>query len=236
MLRCHLGHHALKRALAAEPLVDHHAQRILIAGRARVRLNLLRRHIGHRADHLLRVLVARTLRDNRDAKIREQYRVAPIQQHILRLDVAVNQLVFVGILKGIRHLPHIDPHRLQRHHAALGMALAQRAIGGIIHHQKGRALVQSIIQQVNNMRMGQLGNRLRLIEKALGLLLGQFAKQDLNRSLRPQARMLAQIDLGKAAMPQQADQTIVPKLLAHTICHSLTPPVWTRRARLRLIW
>src|SRR5260370_42390975 len=44
-----LSHRALERGDAAKPLVDHHSQRILVAGRARLPLNLFRRHVGEGA-------------------------------------------------------------------------------------------------------------------------------------------------------------------------------------------
>ena len=44
------------------------------------------------------------MRDGGNAKVREQHLLAPTQQHILRLDIAVDEFLLVGILQGISYL------------------------------------------------------------------------------------------------------------------------------------
>ena len=53
LLGHHLAHRALKGTLATQPFVHHAPQRILVAGRARVSLDLLGSHIGQRARRAL---------------------------------------------------------------------------------------------------------------------------------------------------------------------------------------
>ncbi len=178
-----LGHRAGEWALAGQPLVDHDSQRILIAGRARRGLNLLRRHIGNCANDFL-ILIARAVRGNSDAKIREQHGAALVQQHILRLDVPMDQLLLVGILEGIGHLFHIATHRLQRHLLAPPMARAQRALGGIGHHQIRLAILNIVIQHAHNVGVLQAGDGSGLALKARILAGGQFGVQHFNRRWR----------------------------------------------------
>ena len=71
--------------------------------------------------------------------------------------------------QGIRHLFDIGHHRLQRERLPLFMLLAQRAIGRVIHRQKGHAILHSKIQHAHNMRMRQLSDSLRLALKACNI-------------------------------------------------------------------
>src|SRR5450755_842925 len=91
---------ATKRPLATEPFVDDHAERIEIAAPARLPLQLLRRGVEHGpleiAEGRRRGIEA--LRDDGDAKVGEQHFTVWAEQHIVWLDVAVNQLVPVDIL------------------------------------------------------------------------------------------------------------------------------------------
>src|SRR5947208_3147176 len=61
MLTCYLLNRPGERRIAAQPLVDHHSQGILIAGRAWFSLELLRRHIGDGPSRLLGLLRTRAL-------------------------------------------------------------------------------------------------------------------------------------------------------------------------------
>src|SRR5262249_53937731 len=81
MLERNLCKRSLKWAISAEPFIDDHPQCILIAGRARMALDLLRSHICDRARDILRVLREGTVRGQCNPKIAEKYLLPGSQQH-----------------------------------------------------------------------------------------------------------------------------------------------------------
>ena len=102
-----LGKCAVKGPVSAQPLVGDDGQRILVTGGTWVRLNLFGGHVGDGADGFLCELSACTLRDHGDAEVAEQnFPVAP-QQHILRLDVAMDDFLVVRVLQRARDLVDI---------------------------------------------------------------------------------------------------------------------------------
>ena len=52
--------------------------------------------------------------------------------------------------------------------AAFGVALAQRATRGILHHQEGHAVLHVVIQDAHNRGVLKLGNRLGFLMEVLG--------------------------------------------------------------------
>jgi hypothetical protein len=97
MLRQHLSERPLKGPRASEPFIDHNAQRVLVAGGLRLSPYLLRSDIGSRPGILGR-LIAGLLLQNRHAKISEQQFCPRVQQHILWLDIAVDDALIVRVL------------------------------------------------------------------------------------------------------------------------------------------
>src|SRR5260370_41731941 len=67
--------------------------------------------------------------------------------------------------------------------------------------------------------MYQTSNSTRLAVKLLHVLTVQLRMEDLDVSRRIQVDMLAQVDLGKAALPQQAHQAVAAQPLSNAICH-----------------
>ncbi len=86
---------------SGEPLVDDDAQGILIARGSRLACQLLGSHIGQCAtDPLLDRERSRTVRHGDAAKVTEQDLLAGTHQHVLWLDIAVNQVHAVRVLQG----------------------------------------------------------------------------------------------------------------------------------------
>ena len=162
MLDQHLAQRALKGALAAEPFIDYSPKGILIAGGTWVPLDLLRGHIGDGTPGLLLTHVERAgaVGDRGQAKVTQQHLFAPSQQHILRLDIAVDDLVLVRILQSVGHLLDVGDERRERDHLSLGMAPPQGTIGGILHHQKGHALLYIKIEDAYDSGVSECGNGL----------------------------------------------------------------------------
>ncbi len=87
-------------------------------------LELLRRHVGDHAHRRLHAQRSGAIDDSGDAKVTEQDLVAPPQQHVLGLDIAVNELFLVGVLQGIGHLLDVLHDHREGEPRAFGMTLA----------------------------------------------------------------------------------------------------------------
>src|SRR6266516_4412386 len=98
MLACYLSKRSMKRTVSCEPFINNDTQRVLITGRNGLAMKLLRSHVGNCTNHLLRILVARTLRDKGYAEITEQHFIVLTYQHIFRLDIAMNELFIMCVL------------------------------------------------------------------------------------------------------------------------------------------
>src|SRR5438094_508849 len=104
----------MKRAFTGEPLINHDCEGILIAAPTRLALNLFWSHISCCANHLLGALIARTLGNQSNAKITEQDLLVLTQQHVLRLNVAMNQLPLMCILQSLADLLDIGDDGRER--------------------------------------------------------------------------------------------------------------------------
>jgi len=98
MLSHELGWRSLKRHHASEPLVDNHGQRVLVALHPGMAAKLLWRGIGQGACKDLGLHRCRGVGSGGDAEIAEQDSTLLTNQEILWFDIAMNQLVLMGIL------------------------------------------------------------------------------------------------------------------------------------------
>src|SRR5579883_956282 len=102
MLHRNLDGSAAKRRNAAQPLVDDSRQRILIAGRTRAPLQLLRGKVerGTRdlLSHKLRAIDVGLRIKHGQTKIAEQEFISGTSEDIFRLDIAMDQIVAVRIV------------------------------------------------------------------------------------------------------------------------------------------
>ena len=81
--------------------------------------------------------------------------------------------------------------------------------------------------------MSERGNGLGFLLEVLSLLLGQMRMQHLDGRLLVESHMLSEVDFGIATLSQQADQSVVAKLLSKSVCH-LRPPHIQSEARIQL--
>src|SRR5438876_8100554 len=95
-LRCRI----LKRKVAAQPLIDHRGQGVLIAGQADLTANLLRRHVVKRAEALLHLDGFRTSSEQRQAKIAEEHPMFGSYEQVFGFEITVEQMLIVGELQG----------------------------------------------------------------------------------------------------------------------------------------
>src|SRR6266699_1083317 len=100
MLHRNLCKGAMKGTLATEPFVDDNAQRVLITCRARMRFNLLGSHVSNGSSHIVWLLVARALCYQGNAKVTEHHLIVWPEQHVFWLDVSMNNLALMSVLKG----------------------------------------------------------------------------------------------------------------------------------------
>ncbi len=97
----------------------------MITGQPWFALNLFWRHVGHRPCHLLDALVARALRHGGDTEITQEEFFALTHQHVLRLDIAVDEPLVVGILQGTCHLLDVGEDGGQWQRDTFGVMLAE---------------------------------------------------------------------------------------------------------------
>jgi len=74
----------------------------------------------------------------------------------------------------------------------------------ILHDQKGQAILDGKIEHAHDMRMGQVDQGLRFLQKDRLLLLGERSVTDFEGRLALEVDVLAQVDGGLATFAQQA--------------------------------
>ncbi len=93
-----VSNRASKGELAAEPLVEHHGERILITGRTGLAEDLLGGHVGQGAEPFFELHGLDPRGEQGQAKIAEQHLVFVPQQHILRLEITMDHVLIMGML------------------------------------------------------------------------------------------------------------------------------------------
>ena len=96
----------------------------------------------------------------------------PTNQHIFRLDIAMNNLLLMRILQRRGNLAHIADYCCYRQLCAPRILLTQRAIGGIVHHEVGDIILHIKFEHSYNLRMNQAGDGPCLVEKAVYIITG----------------------------------------------------------------
>src|SRR5579859_1608039 len=84
---------SLEGGFARKPFINNHTQAILIAGRSRSPLKLLRCHINDRSTDSHFVIRIRIASSHSNPKITEQDLVMAPQQYIFRLNIAMDKLM-----------------------------------------------------------------------------------------------------------------------------------------------
>ena len=199
-------------------LEEHHAQRIDVRPRVGAGRfdGLLRGHVGRRADpdpgrgqgrHDRGALVGHL----GDAEVRELGDVQTRQQHVGGLDVAVDDAVLVGVLQGIRDLADQARGALEGQHALVQQVL-ERAAADVFHHDVGQAVRLAGGEDAHDVRVVEDGDRARFpLEAAQELgIVGEVARQDLDRDDLAGLGVAAAIDRGHAAPVDQVLQQVAP--------------------------
>src|SRR5207245_6397773 len=103
------------------------------------------------------------------------------------------------------------------------MALPQRAVGSIFHDEKGEAIFDSKIEDAHDMGMSEASNGACFLIESLFILTCKVDTQYFDGCLRIEMQVFSQVDFGKVTSPNQIEQSVVAKLLSHTVGHPPYP-------------
>src|SRR6266699_2770315 len=195
----------------------------------RLALELLGGHVGYGSAHLLDTTRARTLGNQDKAEITEQDLAAAPQQHILRLDVAVNELAVMCVLQGRRSLLDVRNKDGGGQYNPFRVALAQGAIGGIVHDEKRNAVLHAKVEDADDVGVDEAGDGAGFIAELLHTAADQAHLKHFDGCLGIQVNMLAEVDVGEPALPDYTHQVVAAELLSNEVGHLSYPS-------LRLCW
>ena len=214
------GHRAaaVKRQAAGQHFVQHDADRVDVGARVgAVALGLLGADIMHRADGLVADGLALRAGEAGDAEIHHLDGTVGLQHDVLRLDVAVDDPLGMGVVQRAEHLRG-EMHDLfpGQRAAALLEVFFQRDAVDILHHD--------ILQLVGDRNVVDLDD-IGMVEDRDGL---GFFLEHLDRNGVVGAHIAAFIHVGHAAHADQAfDQIAAVQLFANQVIH-LRPPLFDR--------
>lgn len=140
----------------------------------------------------------------------------PPNQDVVWFDVAVKDVLIMGVLESWNDFFEVLDDGGQRYLAAFGMTRTHRATRGVIEHKKGHSVLYIEVEQTHNVGVHEPLGCLGLLLKLLLIHIAQI--QDLDGCLfGRQSDMLTQVDAGKSACAEATYQTIVAKLLTSEI-------------------
>src|SRR5919108_4235220 len=97
-------------------------------------MDLFRSHVSYRTCHLLYATIARTLANQGNAKVTEQYFVTPSNQDVLWFYVPMHKSFIMSVLQGCCNLVNIVHNSSQGDRQSFRMMLAQTAVWRKVHH------------------------------------------------------------------------------------------------------
>ena len=201
---------ALERHAAREHLVEHHAERVDVglrpdAATARLLGREVLRGADDRADlgHLRVAGVG-------DAEVGDLDAAVVADEHVVRLDVAVDDAVLVGVAQAGEHLHRDRDRALGRERALLLDDLLERAPLEVLHRDVRAAVGLAAVVDGDDVRVVEARGGLRLAPEALDELavLGVALGHDLERDLAAEARVLGQVDRRHAADAQAPEHAV----------------------------
>src|SRR6266566_3708902 len=203
----------LQGKVSAQPLVDHHGKRVLVAGRADMTANLFGRHVVKRAKTLLHLDVLRTSSEQCQTKIAEEHLMFGSYEHVFGFEIAVEQVLIVGELQGRGDGARVGDDSQERYSRARRVKVSQVPMRSIVHHQVRGLVLDAKVEDTDDMRMHQVAQMTSFCEKVLGGMGIYLGVQDFDGNLAIEVDVLAQEDVGKGTFPQQAGQPVVAQTL-----------------------
>src|SRR5205823_1413371 len=125
------------------------------------------------------------------------------------LDIAVDHIAVMGVLECCSGLLDVRHCRVEGQTGARRVQLSQCPSWCIVHDEKWSPLLHGKIVYAHDMRMGQASEGLALREELFDLLVRQRDAQHFERRISFEIAMFAEVDLGEAASPKQAEEAIV---------------------------
>ena len=154
---------ALKRQLAGQHFVHHHAERVQVGAVVDLAaLGLLRRDIVHRADGLLHHAGLLRGSERGNAEIGQLCGAVPQNDNVLRLNVLMDDAARVCVHECAGNLLSEDNGLLPRQMALALQILLEGDALDQLHNDIIRAVLAADVEHGNNIVVAQLGNGARL--------------------------------------------------------------------------
>ncbi len=161
---------ALERDVAHEHLVEHDPERVEIAGRAdALAERLLGADVVGGAEHAPVGGEAVLLEGARDAEVGHLRAAVLVDQHVLRLDVAVHDALVVGGLQRAGDLDRVGERLGHVEPAQAADARLERLAGDVLEHDERRATILADVDHLHDVRVVELGDGARLAPEPLEL-------------------------------------------------------------------
>ena len=210
---------AVEGELSRRSLEEHHAKRVDVAcGGELLALRLLGRDVVCRAENGGRLGVHRVL-CARDAEVHHLHVAVGLDHDVLRLDVAVDDILVMRDGKRLAHLRADFGNLALVERAALHDAGLEVGAADVLHDDEVRAVVLTPVVNVHDVGALQVGGRRGLLAEALcecgvRCVLGQH---HLYGNAAPEDVVLSLVHLGHAADPD-ALGNLVP-VVEDSACH-----------------
>ena len=246
----HQGHRGVVRAggegrPAGERLVEDHPQRVEVGAAVdRPAARLLRRQVRRGAELHPRPGEGGVAEHLGDAEVGQQQAVVlGAQEHVLRLDVAVDDPAPVGVVERGRRLPQVLARLRQAERALLAQAVVEGAPLDVGHHQVGGVVGLAVVVDGEDVGVVERGDRLRLALEArqeVGVR-GEVGVEHLDRHAPLEQQIGGEEDLGEAALPDLPVEPVARVEDAALVAHgaiavsgafvrtSSTAPTWCTR-------
>ena len=153
-------------------------------------------------------MAAGLLHGEGDAEVGDQGRPV-LQQRVLRLDVAMDDALAMGVVERGGDFPR-EPQGLVHRELLLALqARAQRFAGDVGHDVVEQAVGLARVDQPEDVRVLEVGGDLDLAEEALAAEHGgELGVEDLDGDLAAVLEVLGEVDGGHAALAQLAQDAI----------------------------
>ena len=201
-----------KGNLTGEQLVEHHADGVEIGGLVdRGAPRLLRRQVLRGADDRARFSHLAHARA-RNAEIGHLQSPLAVDQHVVRLDVAVDDAVAVSEPDRGEDLPRVVDREVDRRRPACDDELLQGTAVEVLHRDVVRAFRLAAVIDRDDVRMRKAGRVLRLTAEALDELFvtGVAIVQDLDRDTPAEHLVLGEVDVRHPTRAELAQDAVAP--------------------------
>jgi hypothetical protein len=154
---------------------------------------------------------ARALDDLGDPEVHEVHPAPLVEQDVLRLHVAMDDPLVVGVVEGVRH-PAEDGHRAREGDALALQELGKAAALDEPHGHPGDALLLLDVEAVDgdDVRVLEAGDDLGLVTEALGegRVVQELAGEDLQGDVAVEGGLVGLVDRGHAAPAERLDDAV----------------------------